>query len=794
MRQLNSIVTNLNTTVSDKPYQTKSFGDAIKHLLQDRNLSQKQFAAKAKLDPSYVSKLVKGDIAEPRQDKLGQIAKGLDVTEQELQQLVAQYIEERGVAGAGGSTSDAEANTTPDVPSAPPQSARGQGDEGEVCRRIPHNLPAPTYTAFIGRNEEMRRLLELLSPEHSAHMITVDGIGGVGKTALVVEAAYRCLKASLEKLLGIPTFDAIIFTSAKQQYLTPSGILLRQQAQRNLRDIFREIAITLDEPAITQSAPEDQFDRVRQSLARQRTLLIVDNMETVQDTENILAFLYDLPSHVKVVLTTREQIVHVPIRLTNLSPEEGQELIRQQAEEKGIVFSDEDSKRLYERTGGVPLAIVYAIGQVCSGYPLESVLEGLASNTGDVAEFCFKESVQGMRGQPPHKLLMSLAIFADPPIRDAVAEVAGLTADPAAANKGLARLQQLSLVTQKDGRYSMLSLTREYALAELAAYSDFEKEARERWVKWYLEFAQKYGRENRQERHTNYDRLENEWGNLLAVLDWCAEPERYQDVRALWKRLNNFANLRGYWQERLYWLDWLIKESQRLGDSRTAVYAMSKKGRILMLRGQEKQLLEAEELFLQAWALREKADPKDLDYLTNHLAGLYIRLEQWEEAHRWLKIEQENLDKAELEENERLIHQIYLERERAEVYYAEGNYTLAESSCKIVEKTAKNINCQPSINCQRSINYAQRLLADIAIQRGELDKAELFLNSGFQEVKVTKDKRRIAYYQRSFARLEKARGNSQKAREWAIKALDGFNSLGMLRDAEEMRQLLDSLE
>jgi transcriptional regulator with XRE-family HTH domain/tetratricopeptide (TPR) repeat protein len=777
-----------------KPYKSKLFGAAIKHLLQARKLSQRQFAANAKLDPSYVSKLVKGDIAEPRQDKRRKIAKGLGVTEQELQQLVAQYIEECGVAGAGGSTSDAEANTTPDAPSVPPQSTLGQGWEREVFRRIPHNLPAPTYTAFIGRTKEMSRLLELLSPDHSAHIITVDGIGGVGKTALVLEAAYRCLKASRDNLPGIPTFDAIIFTSAKQQYLTPSGILSRQQAQRNLRDIFREIAITLDEPAITQSPPEDQFDRVRQSLARQRTLLIVDNMETVQNTENILAFLYDLPSHVKVVLTTREQIVHVPIRLPNLSLDEGQDLIRQQAGEKEIVFSDEESKRLYESTGGVPLAIVYAIGQVCSGYPLESVLEGLASNTGDVAEFCFKESVQKMRGQPPHKLLMSLAIFSHPPIRDAVAEVAGLTKEPVAANNGLAQLQKLSLVTQKDGRYSMLSLTREYALAELAAYPDFEKEARERWVKWYLDLAYKYGREQRQKRSIAYKHLQEEWGNLLAVLDWCAERERYENVRDLWKNINNFTNLRGYWQDRLYWNEWLIKESQRLGDWPTAVYAMSKKGRILMLRQQPKELVEAKQLFLEAWKLREHADFNALDYLTNHLAGLYIRMNRCEEAHEWLNREQENLDKAELNENERLRYQIYINRERAEVYFAEGKYEEAEERCQEVIRIANKINCQPSISCQRSINYAQRLLADIAIQRGELDKAEDFLTRGLPEVELTKDKRRIAYYQRSFARLEKARGNSQEAREWATKALDGFNSLGMLRDAEEMRQLLDSLE
>ncbi|MCU0516290.1 MAG: NB-ARC domain-containing protein [Oscillatoria sp. Prado101] len=737
------------------------------------------------LDPSYVSKLVNGEIAEPWQDKRRKIAKGLGLTEQELQQLVAQYIEECGVAGAGGSTSDAEANTTPDAPSVPPQSPPGQGGEGEVCRRIPHNLPAPTYTAFIGRTKEMSRLLELLSPEHSAHIITVDGIGGVGKTSLVVEAAYRCLKANSEKLLGVPTFDAIIFTSAKQQYLTPSGILSRQQAQRNLRDIFRAIALTLDEPAITQSPPEDQFDRVRQSLARQRTLLIVDNMETVQNTENILAFLYDLPSHVKVVLTTREQIVHVPIRLPNLSLDEAQDLIRQQAEEKGIAFSDEESKRLYECTGGVPLAIVYAIGQVYSGYSPELVLEGLASNTGDVAEFCFKESVQKMRGQPPHKLLMSLAIFSDPPIRDAVAEVAGLKAALAAANNGWVPLQKLSLVTQKDGRYSMLSLTRQYALGELAADSDFEKEARERWVNWYLEFAKTYGQQEWQEWHSDYDRLEEEGGNLLAVLYWCASQERYENVRDLWQHLRYYAHIYGYWEDCLFWMQWLIEASERRGELSTTVWAMSEKSWKLILMG---QLEKAEYLLLQAWDMREHASFYMQSHFADYLAQLYISKKQYEKAHHWLDEEETLIKSSELENTFRIRNVITIQYYRAKIHHKTCAYDRAKSLYQQVEKQAREIGWQ------RAVYYAQGELADIEIAQGNFDEAEKLLNTGLPVAKRNKEKRCIADYQASFARLEKARGNSPEAREWATNALVGFNSLGMTPAAEEMRQLLDSLE
>lgn len=107
-------------------------------------------------------------------------------------------------------------------------------------KSLRHNLPAPSCTNFIGREEEIARLLELLSTRHAAHLVSVDGIGGVGKTTLVLEAAYRCLHASHnnEAFLGIPTFDVIIFTSAKRYYLTPFGFFAKSGATQNSTRYF----------------------------------------------------------------------------------------------------------------------------------------------------------------------------------------------------------------------------------------------------------------------------------------------------------------------------------------------------------------------------------------------------------------------------------------------------------------------------------------------------------------------------------------------------------------------------
>ncbi|HEY9602145.1 MAG TPA: hypothetical protein V6C85_11080, partial [Allocoleopsis sp.] len=112
-----------------------------------------------------------------------------------------------------------------------------------------HNLPVRYHTAWIGREKELTKLLELFC-DRTRRYISVEGIGGAGKTSLVLEAAYRCLKGNLKidgevrrrgdgemgrrgdshefvvgnrlwesdsEISDRAIFDAIIFTSAKQQ-------------------------------------------------------------------------------------------------------------------------------------------------------------------------------------------------------------------------------------------------------------------------------------------------------------------------------------------------------------------------------------------------------------------------------------------------------------------------------------------------------------------------------------------------------------------------------------------------
>lgn len=344
-----------------------------------------------------------------------------------------------------------------------------RGNERKEPPSVLHNLPQPDYVSFIGRKEELQRLRSLLHPQDRIWTIVIDGIGGIGKSALALEIAHHYLR-NFTALPDEERFAAIIWTSAKATTLTADGIVARQQITSTIDDVYKAIATTLNEDAIAQAHVEDQDRLIRRALTRQRTLLIIDNLETLDDLR-VNAFIRELPAPTKCIITTRRRIdVADPVRLVGMPHDDALLLIGQECAKKGVQLTVEQGDLLYKRTGGVPLAIVWSIAQMGYGYDANSVLRRLGDAKGDIARYCFAGSLAQIQGKPAYDLLICMSLSRATATQEYLSYVADLPEMDCI--EGLVELEKLSLVNrqrnQQGGVYfDILPLVREYAISSV---------------------------------------------------------------------------------------------------------------------------------------------------------------------------------------------------------------------------------------------------------------------------------------------------------------------------------------
>ena len=465
--------------------------------------------------------------------------------------------------------------------------------------QVYHNLPQPDYGRFIGRAPELDELRHLLRPDSQCRVITIVGAGGVGKSALALEIAHHYLR-EYERLPSGERFDAIIRFSARETALTAQRITrTRQRNPPPLRDLHPTISVPREREDIRNARAEEQGARARKALAQQRTLLILDNLESqalpkwlqrgktghliwtlfrrfarilsrkypdiksVED-EQLIAFLRQPPAPTKVIITTRHWAdVGDRQQLEEMPKDDAKALITERCEKHKAALSEEKREKLYERTKGLPLAIVWSVAQMGYGYGVETVLSRLRQTTDDLARFCFEGSVAPLRGTDAHKLLMALAMFDIDADREALGRVANLS--EMARDEGLVTLRRLSLVNKQADRFSLLPLTRIYAQNELDSNKSFYEEVRSRQVSYLLEVA-KAILDSPSKREQ--DRLAKDAADISPIIDTCYDRKEWENVVKFVGRMLTYWEDSGHWQLALHHCDQAERAAHKLGDTR----------------------------------------------------------------------------------------------------------------------------------------------------------------------------------------------------------------------------------
>lgn len=388
---------------------------------------------------------------------------------------------------------------------------------------VPDNLPR--CAAFFGRDKEMDRVLGALSPEERGWGVVIDGIGGIGKTALAVEAAYRCKERGL--------FDAFIFVSAKQKRLEPSGIKAETRAATTLDEFVSETARALGMPGIAKL--EGKRRALLNALRETRTLLVYDNLETLtkEEQEALADWLRFLPQGCKAILTSRRRGGEgaLWLRLDKLDWETARQIIAHQAE-RDARLKDKLQRvqarwqELYDATGGSPLALVHTLGLMRVRVTLDldgalAMLRRGAARESPQQEFIYQEARQEL-GTSDVAALSALSFFAPSATFETLMAVVDLSR--MGLETVLERLDALSLANKELGeeRYSLHPLTRAYVRDELLADMNAARETGLRFARYWVDYASRYG----WDKYKTYDRLEAEWANLEAAVNWLWETAK----------------------------------------------------------------------------------------------------------------------------------------------------------------------------------------------------------------------------------------------------------------------------
>jgi tetratricopeptide (TPR) repeat protein len=401
---------------------------------------------------------------------------------------------------------------------------KGQPVSPEVIQafapKMPDNLPR--RSPFFGRDQEMEIVMRALSPDDRTWGILLDGIGGIGKTAMATEAAYRCKDKGL--------FDAFIFISAKQNILEPSGMRELKPAARTLDEFLNETARVLGETGIAKLAGDDKRRALIDNLRGKRALLVYDNLETLEkeEQEALANFLRELPQECKAIITSRRRGGEgaVWLRLEKLEWEAARSIIESEmARDPQLARKLERVgatrwQELYDETKGSPLALMHTLGllRVRISLTFDGALKLLRGNPDpDLQKFIFQEARKELTANDENAL-RALSFFIPSAAFDAWAKAADISRN--ALETTIDRLGSLSLVDVMVGeeRYALHSLTRDFVRSELLVDKQIARVIGERFASYWVAYAQQYGGESNN--YKTFHLIESEWPNLDAAAEW----------------------------------------------------------------------------------------------------------------------------------------------------------------------------------------------------------------------------------------------------------------------------------
>lgn len=247
-------------------------------------------------------------------------------------------------------------------------------DRRGVLRRSRH-LPPPEYARLFGVDAAREEVAGLLRRDSGPGFVSIEGLGGIGKTALARAVAFDLAQTS--------DYDGIAWVSARQLWLSDRGTIeTLPDAATSLADIVSRAATQLGFTELAGLGVGEKLEQLAAGLRDSRHLMVIDNLESVSDVVLLLPALAPLAHPTRFLLTSRETLSHsslvtrYPVR--PLSPDDSRALVESELRRRGrsVRLRPEDMAELYDVIGGLPLALKLVAAQV-NHWPLRTLLDNL---------------------------------------------------------------------------------------------------------------------------------------------------------------------------------------------------------------------------------------------------------------------------------------------------------------------------------------------------------------------------------------------------------------------------------
>ncbi len=288
-----------------------------------------------------------------------------------------------------------------------------------------HNLSdvAFSHHKLIEREHELKDLRDLIFGRDIGYRksgsVVIYGYGGVGKTALILEFLYRVVKELNDKSLN-EQLDFLLFFTSKEELLSYSETTKKLY----IKDIRKQITSFAD---FEEKLLESFNLKTIKEFQKLRGLVVIDNFETLQDTEKeiFFTFIKSNPRSIQFIITSRnEEKCEDKINLIEFDNDDrGVKFINDYINyfNLRIHLNDPEKRKLLRLSKGNTLIIVLSLQLISQNYNINNIFNDLesieSSNIEIISDFMYKNTIGHaidylkFKGHDPTETLKVISLY-----------------------------------------------------------------------------------------------------------------------------------------------------------------------------------------------------------------------------------------------------------------------------------------------------------------------------------------------------------------------------------------------